>query len=116
MLAAIRIDVQAIDHSDALDQSMGIATVLQAHQIDMVRMVLVDDGVIEDQAAIGRSNQISLDVFPDQTRRQFIATQHAIDCIVAESVTVFCEIRHGEIGVTGAEELTIIQSRWPHGK
>lgn len=71
-------------------------------------MVLVDDGVIEDQATIGRSDQISLDVSPDQAGRQFIAAQHTVDRIMTESVTVFCEIRHGEIGVTGAEELTII--------
>lgn len=108
VLAAIGIDIQAIDHSNSLDQSMGVSTVLQAHQIDMMRMILVDNGVIEDQAAIGRSNQISLDVFPDQARRQFIAAQHAVDRNMTESVAVFCEMRHGEIGVTGTKELTII--------
>lgn len=36
VLAAIWIDIQAIDPSNSLDQSMDILTVLQAHQIDMV--------------------------------------------------------------------------------
>jgi hypothetical protein len=65
----------------------------------MMGMVLVDDGVIEDQTTLGRGDDIALDVFPDQTRRQLIATQHSIDCIVTESNAMFCEIRHGEIGM-----------------
>ena len=99
VLATLGVDVQAIDHADAFDQSVGVAAVLQPHQIDMMGMVLVDDGVIEDQTTLGRGDDIALDVFPDQTRRQLIATQHSIDCIVTESNAMFCEIRHGEIGM-----------------
>ena len=108
VLPVVGVDVQAVDHPDALDQAMSVATVLQPHQIDMMGMILVDDGVIENQTTTGRCDHIGLDVLPNQARRQFVTTQHAIDSIVTESAAVFCEIRHGEIGMAGAKKLAII--------
>ena len=108
ILAALGVDIQTIDHSNAFDQSVGVATVLEPNQIDMMRVILVDDGVVEDETTIGRSHDITLDVFPNQAGRQFIPTQQSIDRIVTESATVICEIRHGEIDVTGAKKLAII--------
>lgn len=108
VLPAVGVNVQAIDHADAFDQTVGVAAVLQPHQIDMVRVVFVDDRVVKDQATTGRSDDIGFDVLPNQTGRQFIAPQHAVDRIVTESTAVFCEIRHREVGMTGAEKLAII--------
>lgn len=66
VLPAVGVNVQAIDHPDAFDQPVGVATVLKPSQINMMDVILVDDGVIENETTIGGGNDIAFDVFPNQ--------------------------------------------------
>jgi hypothetical protein len=54
VLARLGIDVHAVDQADALDQTVGVAGKLQPHQFDLVREVLVQHGVVENDEAMDR--------------------------------------------------------------
>jgi hypothetical protein len=62
VVAGLDIHVQAIDHTDAFDQAMGVAAVLFSHQLDLVGVVLVQNVVIENQTGI----VVKLDGLPRQ--------------------------------------------------
>nr|WP_265287591.1 hypothetical protein [Verminephrobacter eiseniae] len=64
-----RVHVQAIDDTDALDQVVRVTSVLQAYQINLVRMVLVQNGVVKHDVAIGIGFNLILGLLPGNRRR-----------------------------------------------
>ena len=110
ILSRIGIDVQAVDHANALDQAMLVAAVLQANQLDGVGMLLVQDGVIEHQAAAWRLDNIALHMFPEDAPCELVAAQQTIDCIVAQTLGMIGEVGHRKVGVRRQKKLTVIDS------
>lgn len=108
VLPAVRIDVQTVHHAGALDQAMCIATVLASHQLDIVRVVLVQNRIVKDDAAAWRRDDIALNVFPDHGSCQLVFTQVAIDRIAAEATRMLCIMCDCEVGVRGEKKLAII--------
>jgi len=53
ILPAIRIDIQAVDHCDALDQAAGVSTVLLFDQLNIMRVVFVKNVIIKHQTSVG---------------------------------------------------------------
>lgn len=58
VLARLGIDAHAIDQADASDESMRIATELQSHQLDLVREVLVQHRIVEDDITMDRGQNL----------------------------------------------------------
>lgn len=95
ILAGLGIDVDAIHQADTLDQAVGVATVLPPYQFDMVRVILVEDGVVKHDAAPGANDDFALGMLPDLIRGQLVALQVALDRVVAESWAVIRKLCHG---------------------
>ena len=102
------IDVQTIDNTDTSDQAVDIAAVLSTHQFDLVRMVLVEDRVIENNAGVSAKLELRLNIFPNHARSQFIASNVSIQRIMAEMIMVIRMIGLREIYLTGQQKLTIV--------
>lgn len=109
-LAGGGIDVHTGDHADAFNQPMGVATVLTPHQFDVLREVLIDDRVIEDQITVVHLRDVGLHVFPDQPRGDLVARQIAINRVVAEFDTVIGKVRQGVVNLATQQVLTVIQA------
>ena len=108
VLAGPGIDVKAIDNTDTADQAMDIAAVLSAHQFDLVRMVLVEDRVIENNAGVSAKLELRLNIFPNHARSQFVASDISIQRIMAEMIVVIGMISQREVYLTGQQKLAIV--------
>jgi len=110
VLPAARVDVQTIDHPDALDQAVSVPAALQTHQFDAVRVISIQNRIVKGDAAPRGKHDIAFDVLPDHARRHFLYAQVALDRIMTEVGSVFGTVRIGEVGVTGFEKLAIDQT------
>lgn len=107
---ALGVDVQAVDHADALDQSVGIAAVLPTHQLDGMGVVLVRDAVVEQQECVRIIFNGFLDLFPDDGRRYIVVLQIAVDGIMRKVRMVVGEVGLGVVGLSGNQKLTVVAS------
>ena len=52
VLAGVEVDIQAVDHADALDHRVLVAAILATHEFYVERVALVQHRVVEDQAGV----------------------------------------------------------------
>ena len=78
-----------------------IATVLPSHQLNRVRVVLINDRIITDQITARGRDDLGADIVPDEARGHPLAPQETIDRIVAEPRTMIREIGQRVVDLTG---------------
>lgn len=112
VLARLGIDVHAVDQTDAFAQSVRIAAVWQPHQFDLVREVLVQHRVVEDDVTMRRGLDLPARVLPYQPRCQPVLAQVAIDRVVAHLFFGMVRVvRDGVVDLAHQQVLAAIQSR-----
>jgi hypothetical protein len=84
---------------------------LATHKFDGKRRVLVSHRVIKEQVAIWRSDYRAFDLLPQQARRQFVATQVAVQVVMAVVLRMEGLVRQRVIDLTTEQILTVIKSR-----
>src|SRR3954451_7805150 len=109
-LVAFWVDVDARHHADALDDRFSVAAILRPHQFDGKRVVLVQHRGIKDHIAAGRHDDLRGDIFPDQTRRQLLAAQVAVDRIVTELLAVVRKVCQRVVDLAEQQILAIIKT------
>jgi len=109
-LIRIRVDIDTRDNPDAFDDPVGIAAVLASHQFDLMRIVLVGHGIIEDQKPVGGLDHLTFDIVPDQFRRQAFSRHIAIESIMAECLAVVGKVRQRIIDLADQKILAIVQA------
>jgi hypothetical protein len=114
-VAGLDVHVQAVDHPNALDQAVGVAAVLFAHQLDFVRVVLVQNAVIENQAGIVVKFDVSSGEIPDISRADVGILQVAIYGIVRKPLMVIRKIGLRVVDLCGYQKLAVVSARGFHG-
>ena len=73
-----RVNVNAGDYADPFDHTVIVAAILAPHELDGERIVLFKNGIVKDQIPVWRPIDLALDVFPDQSLRDFLSAKVAI--------------------------------------
>jgi len=92
-LIHVRVDVYTSDDPDAFGDSVCIATVLAAHQLNLLRKVLVGHRSIKDQKAVWHLDSLAFDIHPGQFGWQAFSRHVAIECIVTEFLAMAGKVR-----------------------
>ena len=108
------VDIQAVDDTDSLDQSMRVAAILQSNHFYFVRMVLVRDAVVKYKKCIRICFNDALHLLPDNFGRNIIILQIPINRIVREVLVMIREIGLGIVGLSRHKKLTLVSSGWFH--
>jgi hypothetical protein len=111
-LVYLRIDVHTGNDTDALDDLMGIATVLASNQVDVSGKILVNHGVIENNETVWRGYHLTFDILPHKAWSNFITCQVSVRRIVTELLSMFCEVRQCIIDLADKQILTVVQSSY----
>ena len=78
-LVADRGDLNASDDANPFDNAVGIAVVLTTHQFDLLRIALIQDGIIKADVALHGLDYLRPDILSDQAWREHFAAQETID-------------------------------------
>ena len=108
------VDIQAVDDTDSLDQSMRVAAILQSNHFYFVRMVLVRDAVVKYEKCIRICFNDALHLLPDNFGCHIIILQIPINRIVREVLVMIREIGLGIVDLSRHKKLTIVSSGWFH--
>jgi hypothetical protein len=98
VFTGLRIHIHAVHHADALDQSMGVPTILAPYQFDPVRVILVEHGVVKQHAAVRMGHDLRAHVVPNQAWRQTLGAKVAGNCIVAHVFNMIGKIGQRVVG------------------
>jgi hypothetical protein len=109
-LFGLRIDINAGHDADALDNGVSIAAVLATHQFDGKRIVFIRHRVIKEQVTFRRGHDSIFDLFPQQARRQFVATQVSVQMVMAVVLAMVSKVGERVIDLTTEQILTVIKS------
>jgi len=91
-LLSLGVDMDAVDHPDALDHRLGVAAVLAAHQPDAARMALLQNRVVEDRVAFFAGHDLPADFLPDQPGRDPLPSEVTVGQVVAEATGVLGKV------------------------
>src|SRR4051812_6840679 len=106
-LSSQRIEVYTVDHTNAPDDSMCIATPLRANQFYVAAVHLGKHRIIKEQVPLGTGNKSMPDGFPHIPRTDSSMSQKILNIIMVERVQVICQISTGIIDLTAQHKLTI---------
>jgi hypothetical protein len=88
---------------------------LAAHRLDAGAIVLVQHAVIKEQKRLGVQHKEEPHLLPQQTRREFLAAQVAVDGVVAETLEMIRQVGQRVIDLAAQQILTVVQFRKTHG-
>ncbi len=110
-LVGLRVDVDTGDDADTTNDAAGIAAILAAHQLDGVRVILIEHRVIEDDVALLGRRQLRADIVPDETRCDALAAQVTVDGIMAQPLAMVGEVRQRVIDLADEQVLAVVEAR-----
>src|SRR5690606_16049555 len=109
-LVGLWVDIDTVDHPNAADDAVGIATPLASHGLDLACVALIEHGVIEEEVAFVAGLELVLDLLPDQARGDLLASEIAVDRVVAPLLGVLGEVGEGVVDLSRDQELAVVES------
>ncbi len=106
-LLGLGIDVDAGYHANALDNRLGVAAPLAAHEFNPMGILFVQHSVVKEQVTPHRGLNLPAHVVPNQPRGHFLTTQITIDGIVAEGLAMVRKVRQRIVDLADQEILAI---------
>ena len=83
-LVCVGIVVDTVDQADALDDAMRVARVLTPDQLYPVAVLLVEEGVVEEQVAFGAQGYLVPYPLPDHARRETARLEEILHVIMRQ--------------------------------
>ena len=112
----VRIDIHTGHDPDALNDAVGVATVLPPYQLNGTGIALIQHRIVEDQIAGWGGDELLADIFPDQARRNTVVRQVAVERIVAELLGMIGKVRQRIVDLATDQILAVVQpvewDRW----
>jgi hypothetical protein len=88
-----RVNVDAVDQTNASDDTVFIATELPVHECDFSGVVFVEHAVFTNQISVGADHDFLFALLPDLIGFDAIFPQVPCGCVVTESLVVLDEVR-----------------------
>ena len=104
------VDIDAVDDPDAPDHRLGVAAVLTAYQIDVLRVGLVQHRVIKDDVARLTGHDLAAHVLPEQPGGDPLPCKVAVGQIVAEAPGVLGKVRQRVVDLRTQQKLAVVQT------
>ena len=111
---ALRMDIQARNQPDAVDDTMLVAAPLPLAHFNTRPKSLVQNGVIKHHVSGCIKVHDLAGVLPQQAWRQYLTTQIAVDGIVAPTLKMLGQISQCVIDLAANQKLAIIQFAKTH--
>ncbi len=111
----LRVEVDTGDDPDGLDDALGGAAPWAAGRLDLAAVVLVEDRLIEEHAALRGGHDGVFDVVPDERGRDFLPAQLASYGVVAPPLGMVGEVGQRVVDLAGEQKLAVFESghrRW----
>jgi len=99
--------VDAIDHSNAFDNTVGIAGILLSDPVDLEGEILVEDGVVKQKVSVLAPLYDEFGFFPNQSRSESRMFQKPIHAVFIQTFDVFRQVGAGVVDLRGHEELFV---------
>ena len=112
---SFRANIQTVDDANAFNQPMSVTAVLQSHQFNFVRMILIRNAVIENQKTIRVMFNYFANLFPYNFWRHIVISQVSINSVVRKMLMMVRKISLRVIDLSRNEELAIVSPCWLHG-
>jgi len=84
-----------------------VAAILAPYQLDGERIVFIKHCIVKNQISVWRPIDLALNVFPDQSRRDFLSTKITIYLIVQELFSMIGKVRQYVVDLTDQQILAI---------
>lgn len=108
-LLRLGVDVHTRNQADASDYALFVAAPLTAYHLDVGSEAVVQHCVIEHHIPLWVYCNGRLHLFPKQSGREFLASQVAVDGIMAKARQMVCHVREGVVDLAAQQKLAVVE-------
>lgn len=108
-LLCLGVDIHTCDQPDASDYALFVAAPLTTHHLDVGPETVVQHCVVENHMPLWVRCNGRLHLFPKQSWRELLASQVAVDGIMAKARQMVRHVREGVVDLAAQQELAVVE-------
>lgn len=102
-----RIEIHAVDYANALDDTVGVARVLAANQLNFMAVFFIEDGIIKQHVPIGTELDLVTDLLPYLAGRKAAGLEEVLHIVVSKALEMLGQISARVIDLAAEQKLAV---------